>query len=45
VCKKNCMLFWKEHKDDIQYMYCGRYRYVKVVNNDGASVTIKVAVK
>jgi hypothetical protein len=26
-------------------MHCGRSRYVKVVNEDGASITIKVAVK
>jgi hypothetical protein len=26
-------------------MHCGRSRYVKVVNEDGASVTTKVAVK
>jgi hypothetical protein len=26
-------------------MFCGRSRYVKVVNEDGASVSIKVAVK
>jgi hypothetical protein len=39
------MLFWKEHKDDTKFMYCGRFRYVKVVNEDGASVTIKVVVK
>jgi hypothetical protein len=39
------MLFWKEHKDDIECMHCGRSRYVKVVNEDGASVTTKVAVK
>jgi hypothetical protein len=45
VCERNCMLFWKEHKDDTECMHCGRYRYVKVVNEDGASVTTKVAVK
>jgi hypothetical protein len=45
VCKKNCMLFWKEHKDNIECMNCGRSKYVKVVNKDGASVTTKVAVK
>jgi hypothetical protein len=43
--EKNCILFWKEHKDDTECMHCGRSRYVKVVNNDGASVTTKVAVK
>jgi hypothetical protein len=45
VCERNCMLFWKEHKDDTECMHCGRYRYVKVVNEDGASVITKVAVK
>jgi hypothetical protein len=45
VCEKNCMLFWKEHKDDIECMHCGRSRYMKVVNEDGASITTKVVVK
>jgi hypothetical protein len=45
VCEKNYILFWKEHEDDIECMYYGRSRYVKVVNEDGASVTIKVVVK
>jgi hypothetical protein len=45
VCEKNCMLFWKEHKDDTKCRHCGSSRYVKVVNEDGASVTIKVVVK
>jgi hypothetical protein len=45
ICKKNCMLFWKEHKDDTECMHCGRSRYVKGRNEDGASVTTKVAVK
>jgi hypothetical protein len=39
------MLFWKEHNDDIKCMHCGRCRYVKVVNEYGASVTTKVTVK
>jgi hypothetical protein len=43
--KKNCMLFWKEHKDDTECMHCGRSRYVKMINKDGASVTTKVVVK
>jgi hypothetical protein len=42
---KKCMLFWKEHKDDTECMHCGRSRNVKVINEDGASVTIKVVVK
>jgi hypothetical protein len=45
ACKKNCMLFWKEHKDDTECMHCDMYRYVKVINEDGVSVTTKVAVK
>jgi hypothetical protein len=45
MCAKNCILLWKEHKDDIEYMWCGRSRYVKVVNEDGVSVTIKVVTK
>jgi hypothetical protein len=44
-CKKNYILFWKEHKDNTEYMHCGRSRYVKVINEDGASVTIKVVIK
>jgi hypothetical protein len=42
---EKCMLFWKEHKDDIECMHYGRSRYVKVTNKDRAYVTTKVAVK
>jgi hypothetical protein len=45
VCEKSCLLFWKEHKDDAECIHCGRSRYMKVVNKDGAFVTIKVAMK
>jgi hypothetical protein len=45
LCEKNCMLFWKEHKDDTECMHCGRSRCVKVRNEDGVSVTTKVATK
>jgi hypothetical protein len=45
MCENNCMLFWKKHKDDTECMHCGRSRYEKVVNEDGASVTTKVTVK
>jgi hypothetical protein len=31
--------------DDTECMHCSRSRYVKVVNEDGASVTMKVTVK
>jgi hypothetical protein len=43
--EKNCMLFWKGHKDDTKCMHYGRSRYVNVIIEDGASVTIKVVVK
>jgi hypothetical protein len=39
------MLFWKEHKDDTECMHCDRSRYMKVINKDEASITIKVVVK
>jgi hypothetical protein len=45
VCEKNCMLFWKEHKDDTECMHCGRARYVKVRNEDCVPITTKVATK
>jgi hypothetical protein len=45
VCERSCMLLWKEHNDDTECMHCGRSRYMKVVNEDGASVTTKVAMK
>jgi hypothetical protein len=45
VCEKSYMLFWKEHKDDIEYMHCGRSRYVKVRNEDVVFVTTKVVIK
>jgi hypothetical protein len=39
------MLFWKQHKDDTECMPFGISRYVKVINEDGASIATKVAVK
>jgi hypothetical protein len=45
ACEKICMLFWKEHNDDTEYMHCCRSRYLKVINKDGVSVTTKVAVR
>jgi hypothetical protein len=45
VCERNCILFSKEHKDDTECMHCGKSKYLKVVNEDGASVTTKVVVK
>jgi hypothetical protein len=45
VCEKNCMLFWKEHKDDTHCMHCGKSRYMKVVNEDRDSISTKVVIK
>jgi hypothetical protein len=45
VCKKNYILFWKEHKNDTECIHYGRCRYVNVVNEDEVSVTTKVEVK
>jgi uncharacterized protein YchJ len=42
ACEKNCMSFWKEHKDNSECMHCGRSRYMNVINEDGAYVTTKV---
>jgi hypothetical protein len=45
VCKKICMLFWKEHKDGTKCMHCGKSRYMNMVNKDGASITTIVTAK
>jgi hypothetical protein len=45
VCKRSCMLFWKEHKDDTECVHCSTSKYIKVINEDGASVTTKVVGK
>jgi hypothetical protein len=39
------MLFWKEHKENTECMHCSTSRYMKVINEDGASVTTKVVIK
>jgi hypothetical protein len=45
TCRKNYMLFWKEHSDATESIHCGRSRHVKVRNEDGDSVTTKVTIK
>jgi hypothetical protein len=42
---KKLYVILKEHKDNTESMYCSRSRNVKVINEDGASVTTKVVVK
>jgi hypothetical protein len=45
VRKDNCMLFYKEHKDETKCLKCGKLRFVEVVNEDGEKVMMKVAHK
>jgi hypothetical protein len=45
VCKKNYMLFWKKHRDATECIHCCRSRYVNMRNEDGDSITTKVAIK
>jgi hypothetical protein len=43
ACEDNCMLFFKEHKDETKCLKCGKSRFVEVVNEDGEKVMMKVA--
>jgi hypothetical protein len=45
VCKDNCMIFYKEHKNETKCLKYGKPRFVEVVNEDGEKVTIKTAHK
>jgi hypothetical protein len=45
ACKDNCMLFYKEHKNETKCLKCDKSRFVEVVNEDGEKVTMKVAPK
>jgi hypothetical protein len=45
VCRNSCMLFWKEHKEENKCLKYGKPRYVKVVNDDGETMTTEVAHK
>jgi hypothetical protein len=45
ACKDNCMLFYKEHKDEAKCLKCGKSRFVEVINKDGEKVTMKDAHK
>jgi hypothetical protein len=39
------MLFWKENVNETKCAICGETRFVEVVNDDGVTITIKVACK
>ena len=45
VYQDNCMLFWKEHKNEKKCIKCAKSRYVEVVNEDGETITTEVAYK
>jgi hypothetical protein len=45
VCKDNCMLFYKEHKNETKSLKCGKSRFIEVINEDTETVTTEVAHK
>jgi hypothetical protein len=45
VCKDNCKIFYKEHKNETKCIKYGKSRFVEVINEDGEKVTINVAHK
>jgi hypothetical protein len=45
VCKDNCIIFYKEHKDKTKCLKCGKSRFVEVVNENGEKVTMMTAHK
>jgi hypothetical protein len=45
VCKDNCMIFYKDHKNEKKCLKCGKPRFVEVINEDDETVTTKTAHK
>jgi hypothetical protein len=45
ACKDNCMLFYKEHKDEMKCLKHGKSRFIEAINEDGEKVATKVAHK
>jgi hypothetical protein len=45
ACKDNCMIFYKEHKNETKCLKYGQPRFVEVVNEDGEKVTTKTTHK
>jgi hypothetical protein len=43
VCKDNCIIFYKEHKNEMKCLKYGKPRFVEVVNEDGEKVMTKTA--
>jgi hypothetical protein len=45
VCKDNCMIFYKEHKNKTKCLKYGKPRFVEVINEDVETVMTKTAHK
>jgi hypothetical protein len=45
VCKDNCMIFYKEHNNEMKCLKYSKSRFVEVINEDGEKVTTEVAHK
>jgi hypothetical protein len=45
VCKDNCMIFYKEHKNEMKCLKCGKPWFIEVINEDGEKVMTKTAHK
>jgi hypothetical protein len=45
VCKDNCMIFYKEHRDETKCLKCGKSGFVEIINKDGENVMTKTAHK
>jgi hypothetical protein len=45
ACKDNWMLFYKEHKEEMKCLKCGKLWFVEAINEDGEKVTMKIAHK
>jgi hypothetical protein len=45
MCKNNSMLFYKERKNEMKCLKCGKLRFIEVVKEDGEKVTINIAHK
>jgi hypothetical protein len=40
ACKDNCMIFYKEYKNETECLKCDKSRFVEVVNKDSEKVTV-----
>jgi hypothetical protein len=45
ACKDNCTLFYKEYKNEMKCLKCGKSRFIEVVNKDSEKVMAKFAHK